>query len=209
MKHILIHGLGQDDQSWNPIKTLLNEKNMEVVCPNLFQMTSQDGMDYKTIYQAFRQFCNCQEGKVDLCGLSLGGILALDYVSEYPEKVNSIILIGTPYEIPKHLFQIQTMIFRFMPKATFKTMGCSKEAVIALLHSMETLDIKYKLDRIHCKSLILCGKKDKVNMKSAELLHQHIKESDFIIVDDASHEVNKDNPKNLSKIIYNFWKDEQ
>ena len=26
MKHILIHGLGQDDQSWNPIKTLLNEK---------------------------------------------------------------------------------------------------------------------------------------------------------------------------------------
>ena len=34
--------------------------------------------------------------KINLVGLSLGGILTIDYVEEFPEKVNSIILIGTP-----------------------------------------------------------------------------------------------------------------
>lgn len=34
-----------------------------------------------------------------------GGILALDYVKKYPEKVNSIIIIGTPYDIPQSSFQ--------------------------------------------------------------------------------------------------------
>ncbi len=56
------------------------------------------------LYNTFSDFCNNQKRKLNLCGLSLGGVLALDFVKEYPEKVNSIILIGTPYKIPKALF---------------------------------------------------------------------------------------------------------
>jgi pimeloyl-ACP methyl ester carboxylesterase len=56
-----------------------------------------------------------------------GGILALDYVKKYPEKVNSIIIIGTPYDIPKVLFKIQSMIFHFMPDSQFNDMGCVKK----------------------------------------------------------------------------------
>ena len=39
--------------------------------------------------------------KINLVGLSLGGVLAIDYITEFPEKINSIILVGTPYKIPK------------------------------------------------------------------------------------------------------------
>ena len=99
-----------------------------------------------------------------------GGILALDYVKKYPEKVNSIIIIGTPYDIPKVLFKIQSMIFHFMPDSQFNDMGCSKKDFITLVNSMSNHNIKNGLDKINCKSLILCGSKDKANMKSANLM---------------------------------------
>ena len=150
-----------------------------------------------------------QEEKVNLCGLSLGGILALDFAKEYPEKVNSIILIGTPYKIPKALFKVQNLIFKMMPKRTFEKMGCSKRKFITLVNSMCNLNIAKDLNKIKCKSLILCGAKDNVNMESAKLLNNSIKNSKFKIISNSSHEVNVDNPKELSNIIYNFWKDNQ
>ena len=68
-------------------------------------------------------------------------------------------------------------------------------------------NIKNGLDKINCKSLILCGSKDKANMKSAKQISQSIRKSEFKIVKDSSHEVNVDNPKELAHIIYNFWKE--
>lgn len=88
------------------------------------------------MYKVFSDLCNNQKGKLNLCGLSLGGLLALDFVKEYPEKVNSIILIGTPYKIPKTLFKIQSLLFQIMPKKLFKKIGCSK-----------ILAFRYKINR--------------------------------------------------------------
>lgn len=159
------------------------------------------------MYNAFSDFCNKQEGKVNLCGLSLGGILTLDFVKKNPEKVNSIILIGTPYKIPKLLFKIQSLIFHLMPNKTFKKMGCSKRNFIALVNSMGELSISKDLDTIKCKSLILCGRMDNVNMKSSKILNDNIKNSVLKVVSNSSHEVNIDNPKELSDIIGDFWRE--
>ena len=207
MKNILIHGLGQNHKSWNETIKFLEIDNIDVLCPALFKMSSGNSNDYQNIFSSFSDFCNNQEGKLNLCGLSLGGILALDYVKKYPEKVNSIIIIGTPYDIPKVLFKIQSMIFHFMPDSQFNDMGSSKKDFITLVNSMSNHNIKNGLDKINCKSLILCGSKDKANMKSAKQISQSIRKSEFKIVKDSSHEVNVDNPKELAHIIYDFWKE--
>lgn len=102
MKNILLHGLGQNNNSWNKTIEYLKEDKIETISPNLYEITRTDSKDYKKMYNAFSQFCNNQKEKLNLCGLSLGGILILDYVKDHPENVNSIILIGTPYKIPKH-----------------------------------------------------------------------------------------------------------
>lgn len=209
MSNILIHGLGQNSQSWDNTVIYLKKNGIDTICPNLFEITNNNLVNYKNMYSAFSDFCNNQEEKVNLCGLSLGGILALDFAKEYPEKVNSIILIGTPYKIPKALFKMQSLIFNIMPKATFKKMGCSKRKFITLVNSMSNLNIVKDLEKINCKSLILCGVKDNVNMKSAKLLNKSIKNSELKIINSSSHEVNIDNPKELSNIIYSFWKDIQ
>jgi pimeloyl-ACP methyl ester carboxylesterase len=209
MKNILIHGLGQDNQSWNITNTYLKNVGINTICPNLFAITKNISKDYKTMYNAFSDFCNSQKGKLNLCGLSLGGVLALDFIKEYPEKVNSIILIGTPYKIPKTLFKLQSLIFHIIPKKSFEKMGCSKRDFINLVNSMSNLNITKDLEIINCKSLIVCGSKDNINLKSAKKLKESIGDSEFKIVSNSSHEVNIDNPKELSNIIYDFWKDKQ
>lgn len=170
-------------------------------------MTNKKEMSYENLYSSFVDYCNNQNEKLNLCGLSLGGILSLEYVKEYPERVNSIILIGIPYKIPKTLFKIQNIIFRFMPKKVFEKMGISKNEFCRLVNSMSDIEISKNLNTIECKSLILCGIKDKVNMKSIKLLNKNIKGSNWKIITDYLHEINIDNPKELSNVIYDFWKE--
>ena len=44
----------------------------------------------------------CFESLTDicLCGLSLGGVLALNYAIEHPEKIKGMVLIATQYKMP-------------------------------------------------------------------------------------------------------------
>ena len=161
------------------------------------------------MFQKFADYCNSFDDELNLCGLSLGGILALDYAKKFPDKVKSIILVGTPFKIPKILFKIQGIIFHLMPKATIEKIGCSKKDFISLVNSMSDLDIASNLDKVKCKTLILCGVKDNQNMESAKLLNKNIKGSSFRTIANSSHEVNIDNPKELSNIIYDFWSQNQ
>ena len=200
MINILVHGLGQNEKSWDQVKANLDNQ-IKVECPNLFELVKNYEINYENMYQAFLDYCNSFNEKVNLCRLSLGGLLAIDYAVDYPDKVNSLILIGTPYEVPKKLLKIQNFIFKIMPKKTFENMGISKNNFINLTKSMTDIEIKSKLKGIKCNTLILCGKKDNANIESAKQLKNHIKKSELIIIENSAHEVNVENPIELSNII--------
>lgn len=206
MKNILIHGLGQDNSSWDIVKEYFKENKNEVICPNLFDLLKNNSYEYENLYRNFEEQLDNYEGPVNLCGLSLGGILALDYAKNRPEKVNSLILIGVPYKIPKILFNLQTFIFRFIPKSNFLKLGLKKDHFINLLESMKGIRINDELDKVTCKTMLLYGEKDKFNINSCKLLNDSIKNSKLIIISNSAHEVNVDNPKELAEIISNFWK---
>ena len=211
MANILVHGLGQDEKSWNEIKKELNNNGINVETPNLFSIVKNYQVNYENMYKTFADYCNSFNEKINLVGLSLGGILTIDYITEFPQKVNSIILIGTPYEIPKTIFTIQNIIYKFMPKKMFEKLGCPKKDMIRLLNSMGKLSIPDKAPNIKCNTLIICGEKEKdnINMKSAKKLNEIIQNSKLKIIENAGHEENIDNPKELAYIISNFWKEKQ
>lgn len=206
MKNILIHGLGQNDTSWNMVLDKLDKNGIKAETPNLYSMIKDKSFDYNFLFNEFMDYFNSFDGKLNLCGLSLGGILALHYAKRFPNKVNSLILIGTPYKIPKFLFKVQGIIFHLMPKSTFEKIGCLKKDFITLVNSMSNLNIASDLDKIECRTLILCGEKDNQNMEDARLLNNNIKNSEFKIIKNASHEVNIDNPDETSNMINDFWR---
>ena len=206
MKNILIHGLGQNDTSWNMVSEKLEKNGIKVETPNLYSIIKDKSFDYNSLFNEFMDYFNSFDGKLNLCGLSLGGILALHYTKKFPNKVNSLILIGTPYKIPKFLFKVQGIIFHLMPKSTFEKIGCLKKDFITLVNSMSNLDMASDLDKIECRTLILCGEKDNQNMEDARLLNNNIKNSEFKIIKNASHEVNIDNPDETFNMINDFWR---
>ena len=197
MQHIFIHGLGQGPTSWDRVISFLTE-SIKPNCPDLSSFAEGKDIVYANLYTAFSKYCDNFSEPLCLCGLSLGGVLALNYAIDNPLKVKSLILIGVQYKMPKTLLKVQNIIFRVMPRSVFKSMGFSKSDIIKLTTSMMDIDFSKELNRISCSALIVCGAKDTANKKAAKELFDNIKGAKLQIIENAGHEVNVDSPEKLS-----------
>ncbi|MDO1604732.1 alpha/beta hydrolase [Lactobacillus sp. YT155] len=204
MKKVLVHGSGHKAVSWDETISYLDASE-DVMCPDLSSILNGKEATYTNLYSVFIDYCNEIEGKIDLCGISLGGILALNYALDFPEKVKTLVLIGTPYKMPKAIFSIQNVIFKVLPKSVFKNMAFDKTDTFVLSNSIKDLDFSTEVQNIKCPTLIICGKKDRANLKSAQYLTENISDADLKIVENAGHIVNEENPKALAEILNHFY----
>ena len=205
MKKILIHGSGHKAASWDKVISYMNN-DKDILCPNLSTILNGKEASYDNLYSSFVEYCNKIDGKIDLCGLSLGGILALNYAIDYPNKIDKLILIGTPHKVPKVMFSIQNVIFKFLPKKLFETMAFNKKDTFVLGNTMKKLDFSNRVQNVKCPTLVICGEKDSANIKSAYYLSENIKNAELKIVANTGHVVNEENPKELASIISEYWK---
>ena len=201
---IFVHGSGHKATSWEKTISYMTN-NEDIVCPNLSSILEGKEASYENLYSSFVKYCNEFDGQIHLCGLSLGGILALNFALDFPQKVKTLILIGTPYKVPKVAFSFQNIIFRFLPKSIFETMAFDKKNTFALGDTMKNLDFSDRVKNIKCPTLILCGKKDSANMKSADYLSQSIRSAELKIIENTGHVVNEENPKALADILNEYY----
>lgn len=197
---IFIHGLGQTSSSWNDVIGEIENS----FCPDLKQFINQKKVTYEVLYEKFSDYCN-QFEKIDLCGISLGAILALEYTIKNPSKISSLTLIAVQYKIPKLLFNIQGLIFKILPKMLFKNQGFTKNDFITLTNSMKYLDFTDQVLEIQCPTLIICGQKDYPNLKASKKLHRMLMNSKLSIIQGSKHEVNLEASKTLSKLLISFY----
>ena len=201
---IFVHGSGHKATSWEKTISYMTN-NEDIVCPNLSSILEGKEESYENLYSSFVKYCNEFDGQIHLCGLSLGGILALNFALDFPQKVKTLVLIGTPYKVPKVAFSFQNIIFRFLPKSIFETMAFDKKNTFALGDTMKNLDFSDRVKNIKCPTLILCGKKDSANMKSADYLSQSIRSAELKIIENTGHVVNEENPKALADILNEYY----
>ena len=207
MKKILLHGSGHKASSWE--QTVSYMKSGEILYPDLSFILNGKEASYENLYSSLIEYCAQQEGPIHLCGLSLGGILALNYAIDFPEKVKTLVLIGTPHKVPKVTFGIQNMMFRLLPKSIFQNMAFDKKNTFILGDSMKKLDFSGKVQSIQCPTLIICGEKDNANIKSAYYLSQNIKGATLKIMEKTGHVVNEENPKALANLLDGFYRAQQ
>lgn len=70
MSYVFLHGLGQNAQAWDKVQSHFPG----ATCPDLAQCP-----DYPSLYQTLSAQLQCVPNPLYLCGLSLGGVLALDF----------------------------------------------------------------------------------------------------------------------------------
>ena len=203
-KVILLHGSGHKAASWKETVSYLDCRE-DVLCPELSSLLMGKEASYPNLCAAFGAYCAQAGGPVHLCGLSLGGILALDYTLEHPEAVKTLVLIGTPHKIPKAAFALQNVVFRLLPQSTFASMAFDKKDTFALGNSMKDLDFSGRVKEVRCPALILCGEKDSTNLKSARFLAQHIRGAELQILANTGHVVNEENPIALAGQLNRFY----
>ena len=204
-KTILVHGSGHKAASWKETIAYLNHPE-DIFCPELSAILDGREASYPNLRIAFEAYWAQVGGSVHRCGLSLGGILALDYTLEHPENVKTLVLIGTPHKVPKFAFALQNVVFRFLPKSTFASMAFDKRDTFALVNTMKDLDFSGRLEEIRCPTLILCGEKDGANLKSARFLAGHIPGAELQVIGNTGHVVNEENPKALAERLNEFYR---
>lgn len=204
MKYILLHGMGQNASSWNETISFLPNTS-EIVCPELSDFFSEGNCYYSKMYTAFCDYCNNFSGPLNLCGLSLGAVLALNYAIDYPRRVKSLILIAPQYDMPKFLLKVQNVLFKFMPESQFKDIGLTKKDFITLTNSMADMDFTSGLEKVSCPVLVLCGEKDNVNKKAAVKVAEKLSKAKFSTIENSGHEVNIDNPNGLAKAMKELY----
>lgn len=203
MTTVLLHGLGESPESWAPVLQVLSPEG-DYRCPSLLDFLAGQKATYQNLYSAFCAYCDNLPKKFHLCGLSLGGVLALHYATQHPDRLESLVLIAAQYKMPKGLLTLQNLMFRFMPQRSFEGIGFTKQDFISLCGSTKELDFTQSLGRISCPTLVLCGEKDNANKKAASQLAQRIPGSKLVFIPKAGHQVNRDRPEELGNMILAF-----
>lgn len=203
MKQIYVHGLGQTPESWE--KTIIGLNNKDIICPDLADLVPTGGVSYRRLYLAFSELCDPLGKPLDLCGLSLGGVLALNYAVDHPDRVRSLVLIAPQYKMPKRMLQFQNVIFHFLPKSVFPSSGFKKTDFIELCRSMMELDFSKSIHKVTCPVLVVYGEKDGANKKAAIELNGILRNGTLKEISHAGHEVNMDAPEELSKLLRTFY----
>ena len=210
MKIVFVHGLGQNAQSWDNVISFMPEQ-FSAVCPDLFSLPSGNAPDYQNLYRDFSDYCDLMPEPINLCGLSLGGVLALNYAIDHPARVKALSLIGAQYNMPKTLLKLQAIIFNLMPKFVYKKQGVEKKeflkTMLSLTSSMTGLDFTAKLKDISCPVIVICGDKDGANKKAARDLAKNIPNAKINIMEKTGHEVNVESPENLANLLSVFYND--
>ena len=204
MKRVYVHGLGQTPFSWEKTISNLDSKEQSI-CPNLAGMLKGKEVNYKNLYKTFSNLCDEIDGSLDVCGLSLGGVIALNYAIDHPDKINSLVLIATQYKMLKRLLQFQNMLFRLMPKSMFEEMGFEKSEFIQLCKTMMELDFSNSIQKVDCPVLVVYGEKDSANKKASVELADILENAELQVVCGSGHEVNLDVPEKLTELLRNFY----
>ena len=200
MKLMFLHGLGQSADSWKEVQDLLADYPSEAL--DLFPSgvgTYQEAKEH--IYQHLSK----ETEPIVLVGLSLGAALALELSSYDLPNLQALVLSGCPLKLAGNIpFYIQSLIFKLLPKRIFEKQGADKSLLVGVSEELKTLDLREIAKNCSYPTLLICGSQDKPNLKSMKGLQQLIPNSQFQIIPDGPHVLNRVKPKEFAEITRSF-----
>ena len=200
MKLIFLHGLGQSADSWKEVQDLLADYPSEAL--DLF--ASGVGT-YQEAKERIYQHLSEETEPFVLVGLSLGAALALELSSYDLPNLQALVLSGCPLKLAGNIpFYIQSLIFKLLPKRIFEKQGADKSLLVGVSEELKTLDLREIAKNCSYPTLLICGSQDKPNLKSMKGLQQLIPNSQFQIIPDGPHVLNRAKPKEFAEITRSF-----
>ena len=200
MKLIFLHGLGQSADSWKEVQDLLADYPSEAI--ELFPTgvgTYQEAKE--RIYQHLTE----ETEPFVLVSLSLGAALALELSSFEIPYLQALVLSGCPLKLAGNIpFCIQLLIFKLLPKRIYEKQGADKALMVGVSEELKTLDLREIARNCPYPTLLICGSQDKPNLSSMKGLHELMPDSQFEIIPDGPHVLNRAKSKEFAELTRSF-----
>ena len=200
MKLIFLHGLGQSAESWKEVQELLADYPSEAL--DLFPtgITS-----YQEAKESIYQHLSEETEPFVLIGLSLGAALSLELSSYDLPNLQALVLSGCPLKLAGNIpFYIQLLIFKLLPKKVFEKQGADKAFMVGVSEELKTLDLTDISRTCPYPTLLICGSQDKPNLSSMKAIQELMPNSQFQIIPDGPHVLNRAKPKEFAAITRSF-----
>jgi pimeloyl-ACP methyl ester carboxylesterase len=163
-----------------------------------------------------------------IIGFSLGGMVALRFALEHPDRITKLVLVGTTAKMALTMHIVRFLKY-ILPYKTIARIVCRSkyykpsDQVIkdALSRAMKVdryvaykclneftknYDIRDMIPLIKVPTLIVVGEKDKLNLKASKYLNRKIENSELRIVSGSGHTVMVEKPDEFNHIVENFIK---
>jgi 3-oxoadipate enol-lactonase len=203
---VLLHGLGTGPSGWRPQLDAFPG----ALAPRLED--AEEAMDRLG-------------GPFDLCGLSLGALVALRYAGQHAERVHRLVVCAGIAGLPWHLRGLQLVIagvVRVLPSARVRkglVAGLPEEHRAVALDEIDEIDARtasrtlrtaasFRLEHPPpMPTLVLCGERDRFNLKLSRELAEALPAARFEVVPGAGHVANLDNPEAFNRLLREFLAD--
>ncbi len=200
MKLIFLHGLGQSADSWKEVQALLVDYPSESL-----ELFPSRVSTYKEAKARIYQHLSKEKEPFILVGLSLGAALALELSSYDLPNLQGMVLSGCPLKLSGNIpYFIQLMIFKLLPKKVFEKQGADKSLLVGVSEELKTLDLTYIAQHCPYPSLLICGSQDKPNLSSMKAIQELMPNSQFQIIPEGPHILNRAKPKEFAEITRSF-----
>ena len=200
MKLIFLHGLGQSAESWKEVQNLLTDYPSEAI-----ELFSSEVNSYQKVKDRVYQHLAQETEPFVLVGLSLGAALALELSSYDLPNLRALVLSGCPLKLSGNiLFYLQLLIFKLLPKRVFEKQGADKSLLVGVSEELKTLDLREIAKNCPYPTLLICGSQDKPNLSSMKAIQELMSNSQFQIIPDGPHVLNKEKPKEFVENTRSF-----
>ena len=200
MKLIFLHGLGQSVDSWKEVQDLLTDYPSEAL-----ELFPTGVGTYQEAKERIYQHLSEETEPFVLIGLSLGAALALELSSYDLPHLQALVLSGCPLKLAGNIpFYIQLLIFKLLPKRIYEKQGADKALMVGVSEELKTLDLREIARSCPYPSLLICGSQDKPNLSSMKAIQELMPDSQFEIIPNGPHVLNKEKPKEFAELTRSF-----
>lgn len=231
---IFTHGASWNHKQWEPQVQFFAERYKTIVWDvrgHGYSSLPEGKVDSETFSKDLIALMDHLEIKrAVLCGLSMGGHISLQTAIRFPERVEALVLIGTPFTnafnwfekcfvpfnrwssrmIPMRLTgRIQAaMLSKYNPdnrayiEEAFNML--TQERWLRLWDAITRMESREHLDHVQCPVLLLQGEHDTMIKRQQKYMHSKIRNSELHIIPRAHHATNLDNPNAVNEQISRF-----
>jgi len=199
---VLLHGLGTGPEAWRPQLDAL-EPDRSVLAPRL----RLDG-GFSIEREARRLWGGLPAEPLDLCGLSLGALVALRMALDERGRVRRLLLCAGFASLPLRFRLLQSAVgtvAALVPAGERGDLGGLDRATIrAVFRAGRRFDVSEELGRLALPVLVLVGERDRANIGLSTALAAALPHGRLETVPGAGHVANVDAPEAFTAALRSF-----